>query len=468
MDASHIGSPRCASGVAPDAAGRARRAARHSGAPAARPRRPAPARRTWIRRVATGVLEAGGLLAAALMLVTIASEPARAHKPVTSKYTYNADVFPIFRDRCGRCHVTDGPAPMSLLNYKDAVPWAESIREEIVGEKMPPWYVDPGSPAIKGGHTISSKEIDTIVTWATGGTPEGDVANRPEPILPAQEWPAGRPDLVVSMPAEYTMPADVQEETHEFMVPTGFASSRWVTLADLMPGTPAIVRDATIAVDNGPVLAAWVPGDRPERAPTRAAFAVPARARLQLRIHYKKPWQDERKPRTDRSAVGLYFADDAAPPTAVDAVLLDAPAVAAGHESRATAGVVGGVAIDSPVLSSAISVVAVRPRLDQPYGDLDVHALLPSGARVPILRLHRPRPEWPRRYWLAAPVELPSGSRVELTATTAPPDPDELTRRPASPFQVAIEFVGLKPPPVFDGKAWFEGKAWLTEARWRQ
>jgi hypothetical protein len=378
-----------------------------------------------------------GLVAAVLLLVTIASEPGRAHKPITSKYTYNADVFPIFRDRCGSCHVAGGPAPMSLVNYKDAVPWAESIREELIGEKMPPWYVDLGGPAMKGGHSISAKEIDTIVTWATGGTPEGDIAKRPEPVVPAAEWPAGSPDLIVPVPTEYTMPAEVQEDTHEFMVPTGFTSSRWVTLADLMPGTPAIVRDATIAVENGPVLAAWVPGDRPERTPEAAAFAVPEGARLQLRIHYKKPWQDERKPRTDRSRIGLYFADAAASLTAVDAVSLDAPSATA-----------GSVEIVSPAhaLSSAIRLVAVRPRLDQPYGDLDVHALLPSGGRVTILRLHRPRPEWPRRYWLAAPVELPPASQVEVTATPAPPDPDEAARPPAGPFQVVYEFVALKSP----------------------
>jgi hypothetical protein len=388
------------------------------------------------------------------MLVTIASEPTRAHKPITSKYSYNVDVFPIFRDRCGRCHVSGGAAPMSLLTYKEAVPWAESIREELVGEKMPPWYVDPGSPAIKGGQTISSKEIDTIVTWATGGTPEGDIGKRPEPIAPAPEWPAGRPDLVVPMPSEYTMPAEVQEETHEFMVPTGFTSSRWVALADLMPGTPAIVRDATIAVDNGPVLAAWVPGERPERTPRSSAFAVPARARLQLRMHYKKPWQDERKPRTDRSSIGLYFAKDEAAlkaMKAIDALSLDAPSATA-----------GGVQIVSPAgLSSVMSVVSVRPRLDQPYDDLDVHALLPSGARVPILRLHKPRPEWPRRYWLAAPVELPSESRVAVTATTAPPDPDQPARRPSSPFQIVFEFVAGKSLPVFGGPTWF------AEAPWR-
>jgi len=91
-----------------------------------------------------------------------------AHKPVTSKYDYNRDVFPLFREHCGSCHVNGGVAPMSLMTYKDAVPWAESIREELTAGRMPPWPVDPRSPAVRGPHSISARDVDVIVTWAAG------------------------------------------------------------------------------------------------------------------------------------------------------------------------------------------------------------------------------------------------------------------------------------------------------------
>src|SRR5947207_13550517 len=72
-------------------------------------------------------------VAAVVMLgVALASSRTEAHKPITSPFTYNEDVFPIVRDRCGRCHVSGGVAPMSLLAYKDMVPWGESIRAELV------------------------------------------------------------------------------------------------------------------------------------------------------------------------------------------------------------------------------------------------------------------------------------------------------------------------------------------------
>ena len=71
-----------------------------------------------------------------------------AHKPITSKYTYNDDVFPILRDRCARCHVAGGVAPMSLMTYEEAFPWAESIRAELIANHMPPWQADPHVGAV--------------------------------------------------------------------------------------------------------------------------------------------------------------------------------------------------------------------------------------------------------------------------------------------------------------------------------
>ena len=64
---------------------------------------------------------------------------------------------------------------------------------------------------------------------------------------------------------------------------------------DLLPGTPTMVRRATIGLENGQVLAAWQPGDDAPAAPGGTAFKLDAGAKLHLQIRYKKPWQDEQK-----------------------------------------------------------------------------------------------------------------------------------------------------------------------------
>jgi hypothetical protein len=57
--------------------------------------------------------------------------------------TFNRDVAPILYNNCVKCHRENDIAPMSLMTYKDARPWARAIREAVVQRKMPPWHADP-------------------------------------------------------------------------------------------------------------------------------------------------------------------------------------------------------------------------------------------------------------------------------------------------------------------------------------
>ena len=90
------------------------------------------------------------LSAGVLAAIAFVAPATEAHKAITSPYTYNDHIFPIVRDRCGACHFEGGPTPMSLLTYNDAVPWAESMREQLIAERMPAWYADPTGPAGQG------------------------------------------------------------------------------------------------------------------------------------------------------------------------------------------------------------------------------------------------------------------------------------------------------------------------------
>ena len=135
------------------------------------------------------------VLAAAVGLTARAA----AHKPITSPFTFYEDVLPITQARCGACHVPDGAAPMSLLTHDAAVPWAESMRLELVAGHMP-----PGSDVWPRGrfqHTspLTARELNVLLTWATGGTPSGDPAKATTSPAPAAApaapatWPLGPP-----------------------------------------------------------------------------------------------------------------------------------------------------------------------------------------------------------------------------------------------------------------------------------
>jgi hypothetical protein len=374
-------------------------------------------------------------IAVTAVLITLFIRTIHAHKPVTSKYDYNRDVFPLLREHCGRCHVEGGAAPMSLMTYKDAFSWGESIRDELTAGRMPPWPIDPRSPAVKGMHPISAHDVDVIVTWASGGTPHdwsGDI-DRQLPTVPVQnQWKLGPPDLVVSMESQYILAANDVEEKKDFSMSSGITDVKWVRAADLLPETPTIVRDAIISVENGPTLALWQPGSDPLAAPSGAAFRVAPGAKLHLQIHYKKHYTQEQDTLSDRSRIGLYFTD---PPASGRELQWISTSEKKGSESN-------GVRILAATLPGAGRVHALRPMLDKAYGSVDIVAVTPSGRQIPLLKLRGPRPQWFRRYWLQEAIELPGGSAIEARVTPLGDSSDEMKASvDRFPLQVAVDYV---------------------------
>jgi hypothetical protein len=233
-----------------------------------------------------------------------------AHKGITSKFTYNADVYPIFLNRCGQCHIPGGVGPMSLLSYEDAFPWAESLRAELLDTEGGPAN-DPAGFIATAHRGASALELDVILDWAGGGTPEGDPAKAPKPVTLRNEWTHGEPQLALPFAAPYQMPADTMETAQEFALPIALAAARNANAIDVLPGTPAIVREVEILLrlDNTPArpLGTWTPKQNPAPLVLAPPVRLEPGSTLIVRVHYRKTWKYEGQPMTDRSTVGLYF-----------------------------------------------------------------------------------------------------------------------------------------------------------------
>ena len=52
--------------------------------------------------------------------------------------TFYKDVLPILQANCQTCHRTGEVAPMSLLTYEQARPWARAIKTATAARSMPP------------------------------------------------------------------------------------------------------------------------------------------------------------------------------------------------------------------------------------------------------------------------------------------------------------------------------------------
>ena len=125
-------------------------------------------------------------------LLAVAAPGFAADSP--KQVTFSKDVAPIFQAKCQECHQPNSIAPMSLITYQEARPWARSIKERVATRQMPPWHIDQsvGVQKFKNDMSLSDEQIDTIVRWVDGGAPQGDPKDMPppKPLVTDNEWKA--------------------------------------------------------------------------------------------------------------------------------------------------------------------------------------------------------------------------------------------------------------------------------------
>src|SRR5437870_13717822 len=93
---------------------------------------------------------AGTLLAAQVFAANIS---------MAESVTFNKDVLPILQRNCQTCHRPGNIAPMSLLTYESARPWAKAMKAAVVTRKMPPWFADPQYGHFSNDPSLKQEEI---------------------------------------------------------------------------------------------------------------------------------------------------------------------------------------------------------------------------------------------------------------------------------------------------------------------
>ncbi len=126
------------------------------------------------------------------LLLSLVAPLAQAHDIITTPITYSREIYRIFQARCFTCHRPGGRA-FSLMTYSEARPWAEAIKEEVLGRTMPPWGAVKGFGDFRNDRALTPEQIEVIESWADGGVPEGEPADLPKKLDPTEDWPAEQP-----------------------------------------------------------------------------------------------------------------------------------------------------------------------------------------------------------------------------------------------------------------------------------
>jgi hypothetical protein len=180
------------------------------------------------------------LLPAALFAATAATI-AQAPPPTSGEVTFTKDIAPILQRSCQECHHADGVAPMSLVTYEDARPWARSMKARTALRSqrgaMPPFFVEKnmGIQKFKHDPSLTDEQIAKIAQWADSGAPRGNLADMPPPLHfdDTDKWTIGEPDLVLKS-RDVLVPASGPDWWGDIgLVPTGLTEDRYVSAVEV-------------------------------------------------------------------------------------------------------------------------------------------------------------------------------------------------------------------------------------------
>ena len=364
--------------------------------------------------------------------------------PVPKEVTFHKDVEPVLQERCQSCHRPGEAAPMSLLTYKDARPWAKAIKEAVLVRKMPPWFADPAHGQFVNDRRLSQEEIDILAAWADTGAKEGDLSAAPKAKTFADGWVMGKPDLVIDMPESYEVPASGTIDYTYFVVPSGFTEDRWVQQVEVRPGNRAVVHHIVMIVrppgvkyvseapighayvpphkesqhkpDTGQgllqggqggieMVGVYVPGGLPYVLKPGQARLIPKGSDIVFQMHYTT----NGKAGADRSRVGFIFANEPPAERVVNAYVsnmnLHIPAQAPdfGVNARVT-------------LYQDTQLLAMFPHMHVRGKSFEYRATYPTGETEVLLTVPRYDFNWQLTYYLKEPKLLPKGTVLECVA----------------------------------------------------
>jgi len=196
------------------------------------------------------------MFAAGAVLLFVASNAAAQSVPSAGQITFTKNIAPILQRSCVTCHRAGEMAPMALMTYEDARPWARAIKARTASHEMPPFHIDKsiGITSFKNDPSLTDEEIAMIGQWVDAGAPRGNPADMPAPrqFADSGKWQF-TPDIVVKFPA-YKVPAAGPDLYGNLYADIPITTDRYIEAIQTRAATPGsrkVVHHAlTYAVDE--------------------------------------------------------------------------------------------------------------------------------------------------------------------------------------------------------------------------
>ena len=397
-------------------------------------------------------------LACLVLTVAVALDDSRT-SAADAPVTFHKDVLPILQKNCQSCHRPGQVAPMSLLTFRDARPWARAMKTKVESRQMPPWFADPAHGTFANDRSLPQRDIETIARWADTAALEGNPTDAPPPV----EWPADgwhfKPDIIVRGP-EFRVPAHTKNDVVEwitYVIPSGFTQDTWITSLEIKPSVLAVTHhicftfqphrptvkyyvpnwsesprdEEGAAIDNstpgirrlppgaptgrqagtdvGGGFNCWVPGRvADDYRPFGAGKLVPAGSDISFQVHYTPIGREV----VDRPLIGFTVAKE--PPA----------------KRWISYGIVGGGAdfaippneanYKSPQFdiefTADAELVEFMPHMHVRGKDMIYRLVYPDGREQIVLSVPKYDFNWQLLYQPAKPIRVPKGTKLYVDA----------------------------------------------------
>jgi peroxiredoxin len=356
--------------------------------------------------------------------------PERA-KLASSKVNYVKNIAPMFEDKCVSCHQPGGIGPMTLTSYETIKPFTPMIREMIRTQRMPPWRADPTIGHFLGDRSLSSAQIKTLVHWVEAGAPRGTGADPlAAKVFKAPEWPLGKPDLVLDIPA-YTIPASGVVDYQRPFVVSPLTEGKWLRASTIKVVNRQVVHHVLTGYLKD-VPAAGSPANESKWGASLGGYAVGAESIIQppdtgvyippggavgFQVHYTPYGQEV----TEHSQIALYFYKDKPKLVMHNSTIanpnIEIPANQESVERQAY------LTIPKDML-----LYAAFPHAHYRGASSQLYLITPEGQKTLLLSLPHYDFNWQRNYDFVEPVKVMAGSKLLAVYTY-----DNSVRNPANP-----------------------------------
>ncbi|NND97181.1 MAG: redoxin domain-containing protein [Pirellulaceae bacterium] len=354
-----------------------------------------------------------------------------------SEITYSNQIARILQNRCVECHREGQIAPFAMTDYEEVAGWGEMILETIEDQRMPPWHADPAHGEFANEQRLTATEKQQIRTWVDAGCPEGNPADMPEPLAYHEGWylPEG-PDEIFYMSEEpVTIKAEGTEPYRYFTIDPGFKEDKWVTLAEALPGNPAVVHHIIAFVqppnseprDHGEsrLLVGFAPGTRPQPMEKGWAKRIPAGSKLVFQMHYTPIGSEQ----TDRSMIGLVYCDES------EVTHRAATSNTSTHDFVIPPGAKDYEVVSEKEFERDTLLTSLFPHMHIRGSAFKYEMIYPDGKKEILLDVPVYDFNWQNHYILKEPKFIPKGSKMVCTAlfdnsldNLANPDPTDEVR----------------------------------------